>query len=91
MHFIRVVVIAIMPTAMQNFLNRIFGLHFLQPIYVLTPATRGKGILLVLFTFIVGYLMGIVFAYLRNKFLGEKKIKIITTKPVVKAKIKKKR
>ena len=42
LHLIRALAIAIMPYAMQDFLNRIFSLHFLEPVYVLTPATRGK-------------------------------------------------
>ncbi|MFA7298850.1 MAG: hypothetical protein WC010_04370 [Candidatus Absconditabacterales bacterium] len=90
-HLIWAATIAIMPTAMQNFLNRIFGLHFLQPVYVLTPATRGKGILLIIVTFVIGYIMGIIFSYLRNKFLGQKKVKIVISKPVVRAKAKAKR
>jgi len=76
---------------MQNFLNRIFGLHFLQPVYVLTPATRGKGILLIIVTFVVGFIIGIIFTCLRNKFLGQKKVKIVISKPVVKAKAKRRR
>jgi hypothetical protein len=94
LHFVRAVAIAITPTGMQKFLNRIFGLHFLQPVYVIAQPTRGKGILLIIITFVFGYIFGMIFACLRNKFLGDKKVKIIVTpakKPVMKAKAKKKK
>lgn len=86
MHLIRAAIIAIFPAFMQRFLDRIFGLHFLQPVYILTPASRTKGIMLVVFTFIVGYIMGMIFACLRNKFLGMKKAKAAIAKPVAKKK-----
>jgi|GEM_PF-563092 len=91
MHLIWTLMIAIFPTFMQNFLNWIFGLHFLQPVYVLTPATRGKGVLLIIVTFVVGYIMGTIFACLWNKFLGQKKVKIMISKPVIKSKAKRRK
>lgn len=41
-HLIWAVVMAITPTGMQKFIDRIFGLHFIQPVYVITQATREK-------------------------------------------------
>ncbi|EKD25034.1 MAG: hypothetical protein ACD_80C00130G0005 [uncultured bacterium (gcode 4)] len=87
-HLVWAVAIAITPTGMQKFIDWIFWLHFLQPVYVITQATRGKGILLIIMTFVIWYIMGVVFACLRNKFLGDKKIKIIVQSKV-KAKTKK--
>jgi len=66
LHLIWALAIAIMPVAMQRFLDWIFGLHFLQPVYVLTPATWGKAIILVLLTFIVGWIVGNILGMIRN-------------------------
>ena len=86
MHLIRTLLIAIFPAFMQSYLNRIFGLHLIQPVYTLTTATRTKGIILVVFTFAVGYLVGMIFGCLWNKFMKQSKVKIIVAakKPVAK-------
>jgi hypothetical protein len=84
MHLIWALMIAIFPIFMQKFLNWIFGLHFVQPVVVLTPASRGKGILLVVITFVVGYIIGMIFTCLWNKFLGQKKVKAVISKPKAK-------
>jgi len=91
LHLIWAVAIAITPTGMQKFINRVIGLHFIQPTTTITQATRGKGILLIVLTFIGGCIIGMIFACLWNKFLGEKKIKIVAAKPATKAKVKKRR
>ncbi len=80
--------IALFHTSMQNLLNRIGDLHLLEPTHVLTQASRSKWILLVVITFISGYLMGILFGALRNKFMKTAKVKIVVAakKPAAKAK-----
>jgi hypothetical protein len=65
--------IAIFPAAMQWFLIRIFNLHALKPVYFIVTPTRGNSILLVVITFVVGRLIGIVLSTLWNRFVETKK------------------
>jgi hypothetical protein len=68
MHLLWCLVIAIMPTTMQNFLNRILSLHFLNPIYIINPdyVTFLHALTLVIFTFVVGFIIWWVLAALWN-------------------------
>ena len=65
-HLIWALAVAIMPQTMQTFLDRIFDLHFLQPVWVLTQASLAKWAMLVILTFVVGWIMGNVLGRLWN-------------------------
>lgn len=71
-HLIWALCVALIRQPMQNFLEWIFELHFLQPVYVLTAFNFLDMILLVIVTFIFGYIFGWLMASLWNKF-GVKK------------------
>ena len=72
-HAIWVLTIAIMPNVLQNFLDWVFQLHFLKPLYVITPFNLKDAIFLVVLTFVVGFIFGWIFTGLYN--LLSKKIK----------------
>ena len=61
-HAVWALVVAVIPSALQAFLNWVFGLHFLVPIYVLTSFDILNAVLLVVVTFVCGYIFGWVFA-----------------------------
>ena len=65
--------IAISPTAMQTFFNRVAGIHFAQPIIIITQPTWGNGLLVILCAFIVGNIIGFVFSTIRNLIMGKTK------------------
>ena len=68
-HAIWAILIGIMPRTVQSFINWIFGLHFLQPVFVITFFSLGKAILLVILTFVIGYVFGWIFAGILNWIL----------------------
>jgi hypothetical protein len=74
-HFIRLLAIAISKGGMQAFIDRIFKLHAMQPVYVFITPTRGNSIMLIVLTFIVGRLIGMVLSTLWNRFIKENKKK----------------
>jgi len=51
----------------EPYLNWILGLHFLSNPYVLAPFSFRTAIFLVVFTFVIGYLLGFVFATIWNR------------------------
>lgn len=51
----------------QFYLNWIFGLHLLSNPYLVLPFNFGTALMLVVFTFVVGYIMGWVFAFIWNR------------------------
>ena len=66
-HFVWSVFVAVFPSGLQSFLDWIFKLHFLNSIYTLTTFNFVNAILLIVVTFVVGYIIGWVFAALWNK------------------------
>ena len=50
----------------QRVIDFIFWLHFIKPIYVLSPFNFGTAITLVAVTFVIGYAMGLVLACVWN-------------------------
>jgi len=56
-HAVWALMVAVIPLTFQNFLNWIFGLHFIMPIYQLTAFDFGKALLLTVITFVCGYLV----------------------------------
>jgi hypothetical protein len=65
-HLIWAILVWVMPTALQGFLNWIFELHALEPIWKLTTMTIMNAILLVIMTFVIGCITGWVFAWIWN-------------------------
>ena len=65
-HLIWALAVAIIPGAMQNFLDWVFGLHFLEPVYKLTAFNIMNAVWLIILTFVVGYIVGWIFAYVHN-------------------------
>lgn len=66
MHAAWALAVAIIPNALQSFLDWIFNIHFLQPIWKLTAFNFVDAIFLVIVTFIAGYISGWVFAWVYN-------------------------
>lgn len=51
----------------QLYLNWIFGLHLISNPFVVQPFNLMSAIFLIIFTFVVGYLLGWVFAFVWNR------------------------
>lgn len=51
----------------QLYMNWIFGLHLLTNPYKVLPFNLMTAVWLIVFTFIVGYIMGWVFAFIWNR------------------------
>ena len=51
----------------QSFINFIFWIHFIKPIYVIEPFNAGIALLLVVVTATIGYAVGFAFGVLWNK------------------------
>jgi hypothetical protein len=71
-HAVWAVFVAITPGALQKFLDWIFGIHFLEPVWVLTAFNLVNAVLLVGVTFVCGFILGWVFAAIHN-WLAKKK------------------
>lgn len=65
-HLVWAILVWIIPTLLQNFLDWIFELHALEPIWKLTTMTIFNALLLVIMTFIIGYIAGWIFAWIWN-------------------------
>jgi len=72
-HFIRALCIAIIPTALQNFLNWIFEIHMIEPYRIIKQFDFSKMIVLVIFTFIVGWFMWRILGLIINQITHKKK------------------
>jgi hypothetical protein len=66
MHAVWALAVAIFPNALQSFLDWIFSIHFLVPIWKLTAFNFIDATLLVMMTFIAGYIIGFGFACVHN-------------------------
>jgi hypothetical protein len=63
-HLIWALLIWLMPTQLQKCLDWMFELHGLTPIWILTSMTLINAIILVIVTFIAGYMLGWVYVWL---------------------------
>lgn len=54
----------------QPLLNWVFELHMLKPVYVVMPFVLIRSVLLVVVTFVLGFLFGGAFAAIWNKIQG---------------------
>lgn len=82
--------IAVFPNQIQCFFNWIFDLHFLEPYWVVTHFNFFKSLVLVVVTFILGYVFGYLFALIRN-WVDEKKQRRRTRVKVQHRRIRKRR
>ena len=51
----------------QPFIDFIFWLHFIKPVYVIGPFNIGTALLLIVITTTIGYVAGLVFGVLWNR------------------------
>lgn len=65
-HAVFSLAVAVMPAMVQSYLNWMFKLHSFQPVLTLAPFNLMNAVLLVVMTFIVGYILGFVFAWAHN-------------------------
>ncbi len=54
----------------QGFMDFIFKLHMITPVYVIAPFSMTAALTLIIVTAIIGYIFGCVAAWLWNKLLG---------------------
>lgn len=69
MHAIWAVLVAVIPVSLQKFIDWAFLLHSLKPIYEITSFVLLNAVLLVVVTFVCGYVMGWIFAAVWNKLV----------------------
>jgi len=67
-HAVWAILVALVPDMLQKFLNWIFELHFLSPIYTITSFNAVNAVILVFITFIGGYVVGWVFGWIWGMF-----------------------
>ena len=65
-HAVWALCVAIIPGTLQTFIDWIFKLHSIEPVWVLTSFNLLNAILLVIVTFVIGYVFGWVFAWAHN-------------------------
>jgi len=63
-HAIWSLAVAIIPTALSDFLNWILRLHHMQFAFTITPFVFGKALLLVVMTFVIGWIFGSILGWL---------------------------
>lgn len=73
MHAIWALFVAVMPGLLQQFIDWMFILHSLKPIWVITSFDFINAILLIILTFVIGYVFGWVFAAIWNWNIKSKK------------------
>ncbi len=56
----------------QTYLDWIFGLHFLNNPFTVAAFNMSSAVVLVVFTFIVGYLLGWIFTWIWNRMIARK-------------------
>lgn len=66
-HAVWLILVALMPAAIQSLIYWILALHGLSMPVTVIGATWGGAIMLIIVTFVVGYLMGWVFDWLVKK------------------------
>ena len=65
-HAIWAILVAIMPAQLQAFLDWVFNIHFIKPVWVLTTFNFADAIFLVILTFVFGCIFGWILAALWN-------------------------
>ncbi len=54
----------------QSLMDWAFGLHFIEPVYMVSDFSLGNAVMLVVVTGIIGYGMGWLFGFIWNKVQG---------------------
>ena len=65
-HAVWILAVAVMPGTLQNFLDWMFKLHYIESVWVLTSFNWLNALLLLIVTFVAGYILGWVFALAHN-------------------------
>jgi ABC-type multidrug transport system fused ATPase/permease subunit len=65
-HAVWAIAVAIIPAALQSFIDWIFTLHSLKSVYVITSFNLINALMLVVMTFVMGYVFGWVFSAVWN-------------------------
>jgi len=65
-HAVRALLILLIPNQLQLFLNWIFNIHMMEPVFVLTAFNWISALMLIVTTFIIGYIVGYVFSAVNN-------------------------
>lgn len=60
--------IAVIPGQVQAYLDWATGLHAIQPFITITQFNLLNAVVLVIMTFVVGYIIGFVYAWCHNMF-----------------------
>ena len=71
LHLIWAILVALIPVQLQTGINWVFKLHGLEPVWTITSMTWLNAIMLVIMTFVSGYIIGWAFAWIHD--LGHKK------------------
>jgi hypothetical protein len=66
LHLVWSFFVGVIPNALQSFIDWVFVLHSIQPLYIIMPFSFWNTVLLVIITFVFGYIIGFVFATLHN-------------------------
>ncbi len=65
-HLVWLLLVAIMPAVLQSLIDWIFTIHSLKPVYTILPIVWLNALYLIILTFVVGYIMGWLFAFIHN-------------------------
>ena len=65
-HAVWALAVAVIPDTLQKFLDWVFNLHSITPVWVLTSFNWLNALLLVIITFVFGYILGWIFAWAHN-------------------------
>jgi tetrahydromethanopterin S-methyltransferase subunit F len=68
-HLVWALLVLIVPVTLQNFLNWVFKLHSLTPIYTITSFNLVNAVFLLIVTFVFGYILGYIFAVVWDKLV----------------------
>ncbi len=67
-HAVWAIAVGIMPDVVQQFMNFKFAMHFMNVPFTLQAFSWGGAVALVVYSFVVGYITGRVFAVVYNLF-----------------------
>lgn len=65
-HFVWSILVLLIPSQLQGFLDWVFEIHALAPIWNLTAFNFMNMIWLIILTFVIGYIFGWIFALIAN-------------------------